>query len=95
MKGTPNQPANTFTVQGYWYNLTAGTLETSPVITCGAGQPAPLNAFSADIREANQFGIYAASGTENAANKYLGFDYVLLNQANLYPLLGTTEATAR
>jgi hypothetical protein len=92
---TPNQPANTFTVQGFWYNLTAGTLETSPVITCGAGQPAPLNAFSADIREANQFGIYAACGTENTTNKYMGIDYILLNQANLYPLLGTNEATGR
>ena len=92
---TPNQPANTFEVQGFWYNLTVGTLETTPVITCGAGQPAPLNAFSADIREANQFGIYAACGTEASANKYMGLDYVLLNQANLYPLLGTTEATGR
>ena len=91
----PNQPANTFDVQGFWYNLTAGTLETSPVITCGAGTPAPKNAFSADIREANQFGIYAMSGTENTTNKYLGLDYVLLNQANLYPLLGTNEATGR
>lgn len=91
----PNQPANTFQVQGFWYNLTAGTLETSPVITCGAAQPAPLNAFSADIREANQFGIYVMTGTEAAANRYLGLDYVLLNQANLYPLLGTNEATGR
>lgn len=91
----PNQPANTFQVQGFWYNLTAGTLETSPVVLCGAGQPAPLNAFSADIREANQFGIYAACGTEANANRFLGLDYVLLNQANLYPLLGTNEATGR
>jgi hypothetical protein len=92
---TPNQPANTFEVQGFWYNLTAGTLETTPVVVCGAGQPAPLDVFSADIREANQFGIYAMSGTENATNKYMALDYVLLNQANLYPLLGTTEATGR
>jgi hypothetical protein len=82
---------STATVTGTWYNLTDGTSETTGTytITAGTGFPAPLTT-------PNTVGIYIASYSNNATAKYMGVDYVELQQPNLYPVgSGTTDTTGR
>lgn len=83
--------STTATVSGTWYNLTDGTSETTGTytITAGTGFPNPLTT-------PNTIGIVMASYANNATNKYLGVDYVELQQPNLLPIgSGTTETTGR
>jgi hypothetical protein len=83
--------ATTANVSGTWYNLTDGTSEATGtyVITQGVGFPNPLTT-------PNTVGLVMGSQTSNAVAKYLGVDYVELQQVNLLPVgSGTTETTGR
>lgn len=83
--------ATTATVTGTWYNLTDGTSETTGTytITAGTGFPNPLTT-------PNTVGIVMGSYTANATAKYMGVDYVELQQVPLLPVgSGTTETTGR
>jgi hypothetical protein len=82
---------STATVTGTWYNLTDGTSETTGTytITAGTGFPSPLTT-------PNTVGIVMGSYTANATAKYMGVDYVELQQVPLLPVgSGTTETTGR
>jgi hypothetical protein len=81
----------TATVSGTWYNLTDGTSETTGTYTITAG-----TGFPAALTTPNGVGIYMACYSNNATNKYMGVDYVEVQQPNLYPVgSGTTETTGR
>ena len=82
---------STATVSSTWYNLTDGTSETTGpyTITAGTGFPNPLTT-------PNTAGIQICSFSSNATAKYLGVDYVEVQQPNLYPVgSGTTDTTGR
>ena len=81
----------TATVSGTWYNLTDGTSETTGVytITQGVGFPNPLTT-------PNTVGIVLGTLTNTSQARYMGIDYVELQQVNLLPVgSGTTETTGR
>jgi len=81
----------TATVSGTWYNLTDGTSETTGTYTITAG-----TGFPAALTTPNTVGIYMACFTNNNTQKYMGVDYVEVQQPNLYPVgSGTTETTGR
>ncbi len=81
----------TSTVSSTWYNLTDGTQETTGTYTITAG-----TGFPASLTTPNSCGIVVSSRSENATNKYLGVDYVEVQQPDLYPVgSGTTDTTGR
>lgn len=81
----------TATVSGTWYNLTDGISETTGTYTITAG-----TGFPAALTTPNTVGIYMACYSNNATNKYMGVDYVEVQQPNLYPVgSGTTDTTGR
>jgi hypothetical protein len=81
----------TATVSGTWYNLTDGTSETTGTYTITAG-----TGFPAALTTPNTVGIYMSCYSNNATNKYMGVDYVEVQQPNLYPVgSGTTDTTGR
>ena len=83
--------ASTATVSSTWYNLTDGTSQTTGTYTITAG-----TGFSNPLTTPNTAGIQICSFTSNATNKYLGVDYVEVQQPNLYPVgSGTTDTTGR
>jgi hypothetical protein len=80
----------TSTVSSTWYNLTDGTQETTGTYTITAG-----TGFPASLTTPNTCGIVMGCQTNNATNKYMGVDYVEVQQ-DLYPVgSGTTETTGR
>jgi len=81
----------TATVSSTWYNLTDGTSETTGTYTITAG-----TGFPAALTTPNTVGIVFGNLTVNATNKYMGVDYVEVQQPNLYPVgSGTTATTGR
>jgi hypothetical protein len=83
--------SSTATVSGTWYNLTDGTSETTGTYTITAG-----TGFPAALTTPNTVGIYMSCYSNNATNKYMGVDYVEVQQPNLYPVgSGTTDTTGR
>ena len=82
-----NLTNNTFQVRGFWKNMGTGVSEFTPIISCGVGAAGNLANFPTNLQDANEVGLYAMSGTNNATNKYLGVDYVFLESQNLFQVI--------